>query len=960
MSPLRRARRRAGFFICSLFAGLVLWCAPASASEGVHTTLVNDTSYPIQLQWTGDLGCWNADAFASPYTTVAAHGSAALYSSIKTSGGSCAFTFGDGGTNAWIYLGLFFEQPDGAWTEPISSSQDNIDTSVFSSSYYAPKLYYNTDTGAVSFVSVPPDDVWFPASPTLGGSSGDGLFCINIVYPSGESTFDETVYVEPEQTCASTSTASAARATAVPIGAARSARSTPARPQPTAHAAQATGVLDLEQLFQGACELLDPSSQCSSLTDASLWNLSNVSSDVTSVTAQTSPSTGYGWGSLNPAYFEFENDTDQTGSSSYSFSGTEGEEDSTSTTTGLTIGNAITFGIDGVSPVNDTASLDLDFSSTSTQDIGSYTSTSVGSTVDTSPDSTTYLYGFQGTANQAFDYSADLTFGDQSGNAEPVTTPVPAVFGYSPAQAQPCIGYLVGNAAVTGSLLQLYDQALADGYTASDPNLNSEEVDFLSAGASLTSSSAACPGFPSSSSSSSPNFASGAGFDGTGTATLAALGGGGESSWDPDLQGIMTCAYSTTVSGASSDPDNPCLSTTTSSSSTPNARAAQAGQDPGAVVMAKHHRRHARLVGPNRSVLMIGGRDDHDTLITGDGEFNVIRGGRGETLIAHGRNDVLFGGPGRTRLVAGSGFDTLNAGSGDDVLTANAGHGILRGGAGDDTFNLGPHARYTAVGGSGSSTFNVRGSLAQLLGGKGDNRFRLLGSGKAPDIVEPPHSGIGTLLSERSLTVPLNIQVARAIGRRAVTLTGVGTTRELIGGPGRTRLIAGPGDERLIGGRGSTTFVFSRGGRDSATGGTGRNRFILAGTPTYTGRSHAGGRSPKASSGDADQITNFDPARDRLILHASDFGARLLSDRLTLMEGDSPRPSARVPTLLFDLRRGMLSFDPDGTGPKDRKVIVTLRHFRCGASSARAAGRFRIRRHQGTACLPLGAVTIAR
>ncbi|MHB1567619.1 MAG: calcium-binding protein [Solirubrobacteraceae bacterium] len=946
------AASRAFILASSLVAALASWCAPARASEGVHTTVINETSSYIRWEATGDVGCWNADAFASPFTTIDPHSTVAMYSSIKTSGGSCAFTFGDGGTNAWMYLGLFFQQPDGAWTEPISAGQDNLDTGIFSSSLYAPKLYYDTNSGFVSFVSVPSSGVWFPASPTVGGGSGDGLFCINIDYPSGEGTYDQTVYVEPAQSCEPTATATAAAAVSRATHLTHPAN---APAGPAAHAAQATGVFDLEQLFQGACELINPTGQCSSLTDSSLWNLNNISSSVSNVQADATPSTGYGWGSLKPAYLEFQNNTDNTGSAGYSFTGEEGEQDSTTTTSGMTIGNAITFGIDGVSPINDTASLDLDFSSSSTQSTGGYTSTSVNSTINTSPDSTTYLYGFQGTANQAFNYTADLTFGDQSGNAEPLTTPAPAVFGYSPAQAQPCIGYLVGNAAVSASLMQLYDQAISAGYTASDPNLNSEEIAFLSAGASLTSSSAACPGFPSSSSSSAPNFSSGAGFDGSGTATLAALGGGGASSWDPNLQAIQTCAYSTAVSGSSSNPDNPCVSSTVASSSSATVSSALATSGAGAVVMASHYRPFSRIVGPNRSVLMIGGRDDHDTLITGDGQFNIIRGGRDETLIAHGRNDVLFGGPGRTRLVAGYGFDTLDAGSGDVVLSANAGHGILRGGSGNDTFNIGARARYTAVGGSGSSTFNVRGSLAQLVGGKGRTVFRLLGAGKVPNIVEPLHSGSGTLLSERSMTVPFNVGVARAIGRGPVTLRGVSTTRELIGGAGRTRLVAGPGREQLIGGTGDTTFVFSRNGQDIATGGLGRNWFMLPSVPVYTT-----GRAPKARPGSGDQITNFSAKRDHLVLRAADFGSKLLSSRLALVEGRNPSATGRVPTLLFDVARDVLSFDPDGTGPSDRHVIVTLRHFRCTAANVLLARRYRIHSRRGIACLAPGSISISR
>ena len=922
------------------FVVLGVLAQSADASEGVYTTVDNKTSYAVSLR-SGNTSCWNADQLADS-ETVPADSSLQIFSSKQNSTDS-----GCGGASGHVDIHLYFKQPNGTFVEPVSSGEGNVDTSLSAySEMYDWQIYHDADSGHTYFKNLPSDELWFPASPILSGGSGEGLFCVVGSYPNGEGAsngnYYETLTVEPEQSCSSTSSAKDLAA-AEDLG---SARPSALRPRSVkAHAAASAGVYDFLEMLQGACELFDLSSQCSTISDSSSWNLNNVSSDVAELTASGDPTTTYGWQSLSPAYVEQDNSTDAQGTLDYTFGYNAGEVDSTATTNGYQIGNAIQFGSINA-PVNDTVSANYNFSTTDSEQTGSYESTDVSSSITTDPDTTTYLYGFQGTGAQAFDYTADLTFGDQSGNAEPLTTPAPAVMGYSPAQAQPCIGYLSGGTTPSYSVDSLYSQALAAAYTSSDPNLDSEEAAFMSAGGFLSGSSSKCPGFPS-------GFSSGGIFDGSGTATANALGGGSTSSWDAGLGGIVTCAYNTQQTSTSTSTDTPCVGTTSAGDI---AGAAAVTRHPGAVIKASQHPRRSRLVGPKRSVLMIGSRDDHDTLITGPGRFNIIQGATGgETLVGRGKTDVLLGGSGNDRLHAGMGHESLYGHRGNDILTASAGYGVMHGGAGADTFVVRRHARYGLFGEDGNDRFFIYNTPRTLVaGGPGNDTYHLFGRRATRNIVELPFQGTDTLYTDHSLWVPLNIEIAHATGRGNVSLFGNTTTQSLYGGAGHDRLVAGAGHERLVGGSGDTTFVFTRFGDDVATGGSDQNWFLFSGTP-LTRRALL---APRRAG--ANQITNFKIGRDHLVLQAKTLGSALLRSDVMLVEGHRPSPTAKVPTLMFNTRTHQLSFDPDGTGTNGARIIVTLSDYHCQTSSARERGKYRIHSQHGPQCLPVSAFALTR
>src|SRR4029078_5726762 len=53
-----------------------------------------------------------------------------------------------------------------------------------------------------------------------------------------------------------------------------------------------------------------------------------------------------------------------------------------------------------------------------------------------------------------YEYAADLTFG-KAGTVTPVVTPATQALNMSPATRQPCLGYIVGDATVRNSIMNI-------------------------------------------------------------------------------------------------------------------------------------------------------------------------------------------------------------------------------------------------------------------------------------------------------------------------------------------------------------------------------------------------------------------------------------------------------------------------------------------------------------------------
>jgi Ca2+-binding RTX toxin-like protein len=130
-------------------------------------------------------------------------------------------------------------------------------------------------------------------------------------------------------------------------------------------------------------------------------------------------------------------------------------------------------------------------------------------------------------------------------------------------------------------------------------------------------------------------------------------------------------------------------------------------------------------------------------------------------------------------------------------------------------------------------------------------------------------------------------------GEGADSIMGLAGNDELNGGPGNDTLVGGLGDDRLTGGGGQDRFVFERAIKEG---------------------------------GNVDTVTDFASGSDTIGLTGSLFAALSgdsdLSDNLWLTTSTSPA-TARS-NLVYDPQSGLLSYDPDGSGPAASIEICTL------------------------------------
>ncbi|NVO25201.1 calcium-binding protein [Donghicola mangrovi] len=285
--------------------------------------------------------------------------------------------------------------------------------------------------------------------------------------------------------------------------------------------------------------------------------------------------------------------------------------------------------------------------------------------------------------------------------------------------------------------------------------------------------------------------------------------------------------------------------------------------------------------GGNDSVLGGAGRD---TLIGGDGldtlrggnDTDELRGMSGNDLLAgDAGNDLLIGWSGADRLLGGDGDDTLIGGSGNDLADGGAGDDVIKTGSGNDTL-LGRTGNDVLVGGggndvvkgdSGNDVIKGNGGADTLSGGAGADR--MLGGGKNDVLLG--QGGNDSLYGNGGADRIKGNGGADLLngGGGGDYLSGGGKADRLLGASGNDTLIGGGGNDRLEGGSGN----------DKLTGSAGNDTLIAgSGNDVLTG---GGGRDVFVFSGGRDRITDFDPARDRLLLDRdikADVGGRDLDD----------------------------------------------------------------------------------
>jgi hypothetical protein len=157
-----------------------------------------------------------------------------------------------------------------------------------------------------------------------------------------------------------------------------------------------------------------------------------------------------------------------------------------------------------------------------------------------------------------------------------------------------------------------------------------------------------------------------------------------------------------------------------------------------------------------------------------------------------------------------------------------------------------------------------------------------------------------------SASTPLTIKLVNVD-----KIVGTADNNTLIAGAGADSITGLAGNDALNGGTGNDTLVGGL-GDDQLTGGDGQDLFVF--------------ESAIKNGGDVDTVTDFVSGSDKIALAGSIFtalrGDTDLSDNLWLTTSTSPA-TARS-NLVFDPQSGVLSFDPDGSGPASSIAICTL------------------------------------
>ena len=226
--------------------------------------------------------------------------------------------------------------------------------------------------------------------------------------------------------------------------------------------------------------------------------------------------------------------------------------------------------------------------------------------------------------------------------------------------------------------------------------------------------------------------------------------------------------------------------------------------------------------------------------------------------------------------------DTLDGARGDDTVW---------GGLGDDTFLFGA-GRDTFYGGGGNDTFHVS---------FGDRVLEATGEGSADRVIA---------YSSFTLAAGQAIEILQAAsGTTAMDLRGNNLANQIIGNAGANFLQGGGGRDTLSGEAGDDTLTGGL-GRDTVTGGAGADTFVLM---------------PGAAN--ADRITDFTAAVDRLQLDAASFAAGLIAGPLAPAQfaaNRSGQGGSADHRFIYETDTGRLYFDADGNGAASRALIATL------------------------------------
>lgn len=351
------------------------------------------------------------------------------------------------------------------------------------------------------------------------------------------------------------------------------------------------------------------------------------------------------------------------------------------------------------------------------------------------------------------------------------------------------------------------------------------------------------------------------------------------------------------------------------------------------------------LAGGRGDDTLIGG-NDNDVLEGGEGEDTASFEGRSavavdlrlitaqdtgygldtlkgiENVIAGSGADSLIGNSDANRLVGNGGFDTLSGDAGNDTLEGGTGNDTIHGGSDQDLL-LGGDGSDTLTGGTGNDTLDGGSGddRAMFSGARNDYIITTLGDGSVTvtDKVAG-RDGIDLLRDvqviqfvDQTLDLPLPPDPVVPLSTNLV-LTGTQKADRLTGGSGNDQLSGSGGNDILVGGSGSDTL---RGGAgiDSLRGEAGKDVFMFDTRP---------------SSSNSDKLLDFRMDEDVIWLDDKFFKG--------IGKGSLDKPGKLVKAafwkgakahdasdrIIYDSSKGVLYYDPDGTGAAAQIKIATL------------------------------------
>ncbi|MBM6593450.1 cadherin domain-containing protein [Microvirga pudoricolor] len=250
--------------------------------------------------------------------------------------------------------------------------------------------------------------------------------------------------------------------------------------------------------------------------------------------------------------------------------------------------------------------------------------------------------------------------------------------------------------------------------------------------------------------------------------------------------------------------------------------------------------------------------------------------------------EALVGSEGADVMQGGDGADWFRGLGGNDRLTGGGGDDILEGGAGADTLD----------GGAGNDLYTVDNALDVIVDA----------------------GGLDHVVASISWELAAGLEhLSAAAGAGPLALTGNEAANLIIGGGAADILSGGLGDDDLRGGSGADRLVGGL-GRDTLTGGDGRDVFVLDAAVA------------KRKNANVDTVTDFNGNnQDKIWLDNAVFtklGRKGTEKRPAKLDKDAfvlgTRALDEDHRVIYDAKKGILSYDADGVGGQGAIRIATF------------------------------------